>query len=82
MANVQVDWERRNSRAGKPSWFVYASVAGHRYLITKIEPSFEGKLRGISQTKGIIYHFQEGAQNRAPGEGSVWTLLSDLSAQM
>ena len=82
MTNVQVDWERRNSRTGKPSWFVYASVAGHRYLITKIEPSFEGKLRGISQTKGIIYHFQEGAQNRAPGEGSVWTLLSDLSAQM
>ena len=83
LTNVQVDWERRNSRTGKPSWFVHASVNGHRYLITKIEPSFEGKLRGVAQTKGIIYHFQEGNKtSRAPGEGSVWTLLSDLSAQM
>ena len=81
LTDVRVDWERRSSRTGKPSWFVYAVVSSNRYLITKIEPSFEGKRRGVSQTKGIIYHFQEGSRNRAPGEGSVWTLLADLSAQ-
>jgi hypothetical protein len=81
MTNVKVDWERRNSPRGKPSWFVYASISGGKYLITKIEPSFDGARRGVSQTKGIIYYFQEGARHRAPSEGSVWTLLSDLNAQ-
>lgn len=65
---------------GKLAWEVRASVFGKRYLVTRIQPSFEGGGIGVEQTKGIVYHFQEARPHRAKDEGSVWQLLADLSA--
>lgn len=76
---VQVWWSRQLSKSGKPSWFLRAMVGNRRYLITKIEPSFDGARPNVSQTKGVIYYFQEGSGYTEPGERSVWNLLADLS---
>jgi hypothetical protein len=78
---VEVQWSRKLSQSGKPSWFVHALVSNRRYLVTKIEPSFDGARPNVSQTKGVIYYFQEGSRYKEPGERSVWNLLADLSAK-
>jgi hypothetical protein len=65
---------------GKAAWEIRASVLGHKYLVARIQPSFEGGRIGVEQTKGIVYHFQEARSHRAKGERSVWRLLADLSA--
>jgi hypothetical protein len=77
---VKVQWSKQLSKSGKPSWFVRALVGTRRYLVTKIEPSFDGARPNVSQTKGVIYYFQEGSRYKEPGERSVWNLLADLSA--
>lgn len=64
---------------GKSAWEIRASVLGHKYLVARIQPSFEGGRIGVEQTKGIVYHFQEARPHRAKGERSVWRLLADLS---
>lgn len=78
---TEVQWSRQLSPSGKPSWLVHAVVGNRRYLITKIEPSFDGARPNVSQTKGVIYYFQEGSRYKEPGERSVWNLLADLSAK-
>ncbi len=76
---IEVSWARRPSRSGKDSWVISAAFAGRKYVICKIEPSFDGARPGVSQTKGVIYYFQEGSQVRGPSDGSVWDLLSESS---
>jgi hypothetical protein len=47
------------SPRGKSSIIVRITIMDRTYCLTKIEPSFEGKNSSVSQTKGIIYHFQQ-----------------------
>ena len=47
-----------NNPRGKVSIIVRIEIKNKIYCLTKIEPSFEGKKANVSQTKGIIYHFQ------------------------
>lgn len=77
--DLTAEWTRRPSTKAKDSWLIYATLSKKRYLICKIEPSFDGARAKVSQTKGVIYYFQEGAGVRALAEGSVWDLLSDVS---
>ena len=76
---IEIRWARRPSRSGKDSWVIWAALDGKRYVICKIEPSFDGAKPEVSQTKGIIYYFQEGSQVRGPSDGSVWDLLAESS---
>ena len=78
--DVLVDWRRRASSPGKESWIISATRGKRIYLICKIEPSFDGGRANVSQTKGVIYYFQEGSGVRAASQGSVWDLLADVSA--
>jgi len=55
-ANVRV---REFNTSKKFSLIVELLVNDKTYGLTKIEPSFEGMMENVSQTKGIIYHFQE-----------------------
>jgi hypothetical protein len=48
-----------HSPRGKSSIIVRIKIKDKTYCLTKIEPSFEGKNSSVSQTKGIIYHFQQ-----------------------
>jgi hypothetical protein len=48
-----------------------------KYSLTKIHPSFEGAESHVSQTKGIINHFQE--WNHAESGKNVWDLLLDIT---
>jgi hypothetical protein len=47
-----------NNPRGKISIIVRIQIKTKIYCLTKIEPSFEGKKANVTQTKGIIYHFQ------------------------
>ena len=76
---IEVSWARRPSRSGKDSWVISAEFNGRSYVICKIEPSFDGARPEVSQTKGVIYYFQEGSQVRGPSDGSVWDLLAESS---
>jgi hypothetical protein len=76
---LRATWSRQPSKSGKDSWVITARVGNRRYVICKIEPSFDGAKPEVSQTKGVIYYFQEGSGLRAPADGSVWDLLSDVS---
>jgi hypothetical protein len=76
---LRATWSRQPSKSGKDSWVITASVNDRRYVVCKIEPSFDGAKPEVSQTKGVIYYFQEGSGLRAPTDGSVWDLLSDIS---
>ena len=69
---------RRERR--KPAWEIRAVVGGRSYLVSRIQPSFEGGSIGAEQTKGIVYHFQEAPSHQADGEGSVWQLLAAINA--
>jgi hypothetical protein len=44
------------------------------YGITKIEPAFDGKNTNVSQTKGIIFYFQEYSVESK----NIWRLLKDI----
>ena len=62
---------------GKYSLVVNATLDdGAEYVICKIEPGFDGGENHVSQTKGIIYYFQEGRSLHMP---TVWELISRLS---
>jgi hypothetical protein len=79
ISGLKAEWSRRASGMGKDSWLIYVTLSKKRYLVTKIEPSFDGHEANVSQTKGVIYYFQEGSGARTAAEGSVWDLLSDVS---
>jgi hypothetical protein len=55
---LSVTFEEYNPR-GKSSMIIRVAIKNQIYCLTKIEPSFEGKSPSVSQTKGIIYHFQQ-----------------------
>lgn len=66
----------RPSTNGKVSLVIYAvTVSGGQYVVCKIEPSFDGGEAQVSQTKGIVYYFQEGRQLDLP---TVWDLIEFL----
>ena len=58
--------------ANKQSLVITIEYNKKEYGITKIEPSFEGARDHISQTKGIIYHFQQCNSTN----GSIWDLIN------
>ena len=66
--------ENYNSK-NKYSLIIKLIVDDKTYCITKIEPSFDGSKTNVSQTKGIIYYFQEYPIN---GD-NIWKLLKDIS---
>jgi len=67
---------RPSSRGRKKSLVVYATAKYDReYVVCKIEPGFDGGRPNISQTKGIIYYFQEGRQLGYP---TIWDLIQSL----
>ena len=82
ISGLRAEWTRRASGKGKDSWLIYVTLFKKRYLASKIEPSFDGGEADVSQTKGVIYYFQEGSRARAAAEGSVWDLLSDVSGSL
>lgn len=79
ISGLRAEWARRASGKGKDSWLIYVTFSKKRYLVSKVEPSFDGQEADVSQTKGVIYYFQEGSGARTAAEGSVWDLLSDIS---
>ena len=59
----------------KTSVLIYIELQGKKYCVTKIEPSFDGERVDKSQSKGIIYYFQQ-----YPSSGNHYKkLLIDLS---
>lgn len=74
---VSLEGGMRKSSSGKASLIIQATTAdGKQYVVSKIEPSFDGWKSTVSQTKGIIFYFQEGRQLGLP---TVWDLLETLS---
>lgn len=45
--------------ANKFSLIIGLNMNNKEYFLTKIEPAFDGAGKGVSQTKGIIYYFQQ-----------------------
>jgi len=71
---------RKAYNSEKLSLVIYTEHdSGKKYVVCKIEPSFDGWRATVSQTKGIIYYFQEGSQLHLP---TVWDLLDDLWQEM
>jgi hypothetical protein len=54
----QVIIEDHNTE-NKFSLIIGLKIDNTNYYLTKIEPSFEGAAANVSQTKGIIFHFQQ-----------------------
>lgn len=44
------------------------------YYLCKIEPAFDGARKGVSQTKGIIYYFQQ----YSTGDNHIWNLFKKI----
>jgi hypothetical protein len=59
----------------KFSLIIFLKFADVKYGITKIEPSFDGAKKNVSQTKGIIYYFQQYPNNT----NHIWQLLKNIS---
>lgn len=59
----------------KTSIVITLTYKSKTYGITKIEPSFDGANKKVSQTKGIIYYFQQFQVNG----NTIWDLLKDIS---
>lgn len=59
----------------KTSVVITLTYKSKTYGITKIEPSFDGAQKKVSQTKGIIYYFQ---QYSIDGQ-NIWDLLKNIS---
>lgn len=57
-ANPVVEIQEYNTD-NKISLIIKLKVKGVTYGLTKIEPSFDGVRMNVSQTKGIIYYFQQ-----------------------
>lgn len=58
----------------KFSLIVQIEINNKIYGITKIEPAFDGAKSNVSQTKGIIFYFQQ-----YPAKGlHIWQLLKDI----
>jgi len=47
------------STSAKTSLIIWIEIRKKRYCLTKIEPSFDGGNLAVSQTKGIIFYFQQ-----------------------
>lgn len=58
----------------KFSLIVYLNFGNIKYGITKIEPAFDGANEKVSQTKGIIYYFQQYPING----NNIWELLKNI----
>jgi len=54
----------------KRALVIEVSMNDKDYVLTRIEPSFEGSSPTIEQTKGVIYHFQQ-----FPRTGNHWVQL-------
>jgi hypothetical protein len=64
----------------KSSLIINIEYKGVLYSLTKIEPSFEGGGVDVSQTKGIIFHFQ---QFQHPDTNfSIWNLISSAGSDL
>ncbi len=55
------------SEKGKKSLLVSIKIKNQIYGLTKIEPSFDGLRDNVSQTKGIIFYFQDYPENKKLG---------------
>ena len=67
---------RASAGGKKTSLVVYVTAKNDtRYVACKVEPSFDGGRSNVSQTKGIIYYFQEGRQLGLP---TIWNLIQTL----
>lgn len=76
-SNVTKLWGefKKAQGSGKISLVIYAQNESNKlYVICKIEPAFDGGRPQVSQTKGVIYYFQEGRQLHKP---TVWELIED-----
>lgn len=60
--------------SNKFSLIVSLEINSIKYGITKIEPAFDGARVNVSQTKGIIYYFQQFPSK----ELHIWQLLKDI----
>ena len=66
---------RKAQGSGKLSLVIFAQDKSNKqYVVCKIEPGFDGGRPEVSQTKGVIYYFQEGRQLHKP---TVWDLIED-----
>lgn len=73
-SKFEVSWEEYRPRK-KSSIIIWLQINGVKYCITKVEPSFDGGSPKASQTKGIIYYFQQHLRT-----GNTYKqLLADLS---
>jgi len=63
--------------AKKTSLIINAQKDGIGYSVMKIEPSFDGAKASVSQTKGIIFYFQE--YHHPETNQSIWNLISSLA---
>jgi hypothetical protein len=57
-SRIRVEYEVYRTRA-KTSVIIWVEVLGNQYCLTKVEPAFDGGSLRASQTKGIIYYFQQ-----------------------
>lgn len=74
--NPEICAQEFTSRNHKKSMLLSIRIKGKKYWITKIEPSFDGSRKNVSQTKGIIFYFQEFSDRANP---SYKNLLIDVS---
>ncbi|NQW28565.1 MAG: hypothetical protein HQ474_11690 [Flammeovirgaceae bacterium] len=74
--NPEICTQEFISRNSKKSMLLSIRIKDKKYWITKIEPSFDGSRKNVSQTKGIIYYFQEFSDNV---NQSYKSLLIDVS---
>ena len=57
---VETEWYQSNTKRQKRSLIIWIVFPDRRYGLTKIEPAFDGGYDlHASQTKGIIYYFQQ-----------------------
>lgn len=57
---VETEWHQSNTARQKRSLIIWIVFPNRRYGLTKIEPAFDGGYDlHASQTKGIIYYFQQ-----------------------
>ena len=65
----------------KKSLVITITYNDKKYGITKIEPAFDGALDNVSQTKGIIYYFQQypNSNNNSLIDGNIWDLIQAFS---
>jgi hypothetical protein len=72
--NYEVKCEHYET-ANKFSLIIKIIHQGKQYGITKIEPAFDGAKENVSQTKGIIFYFQQYPASQM----HIWQLLKHIS---